>query len=94
MSEERNTTIAAAITGMFRPGSYHGAWSWQDETLDLFSGERAAATIALLRTIAEDGEIREAVVLGHDGRVWDGHHRIIIGGMLGMRIPYVVVEAP
>jgi hypothetical protein len=32
--------------------------------------------------------IQDPVILGDDGRVWDGHHRIVVAGKLGIPIPY------
>lgn len=45
---------------------------------------------ALERHLAEVGEVIQPVCLGPDGRVWDGHHRIV--GALRLGIAVVPVE--
>lgn len=41
-------------------------------------------TIQLIEAIRAEG-IREPILLGNDGRVWDGHHRITVARHLGIR---------
>lgn len=58
----------------WRPGSQNDEWDWDDE-YDWCWGHHQAAMADLVADIARNG-IREPVLLGDDGRVWDGHHRI------------------
>lgn len=66
------------LLGIFRVGS--GDWSWQEEHDQLYA---RPYQVALTEKIAQEG-IREPVLLGSDGRVWDGHHRICAAMHLGL----------
>lgn len=66
------------LLGVYRVGS--GGWSWYKEYDKLI---RQTDTQKLLARIRNEG-IREPILLGTDGRVWDGHHRIVIAMHLGM----------
>lgn len=54
---------------------------WQAELRWLWSHDRSRM-LALLDDVLENG-IREPILLGTDGRVWDGHHRIGVALALG-----------
>lgn len=74
-----------AIMQLYRPGSYDEPWSWDDEMNDLISRNELDG----LTTDIQENGIREPVILGDDGRVWEGHHRICIAHRLGMTdVPY------
>lgn len=76
----------------WRPGSEDEPWNWENEynTL-LYSPDHYARTNHLIKEIQENG-IYDPVLLGHDGRVWDGHHRIVVACLLGYtHIPVDVV---
>lgn len=60
------------------PGSYD--WSWTYEFFSLYKTPRFRA---LVEDIAENG-INEPVLVGDDGRIWDGHHRICAAIELGL----------
>lgn len=71
----------AAVLEHYRPGS--GDWSWDEEGIDLDSrvcvccnqpGHYQAQIEDYLRGL---GRVEQGICLGNDGRVWDGHHRII-----------------
>lgn len=66
------------LLAVFSVGS--GEWSWRDEYDNLISQDR---TRDLIDSIKVDG-IREPILLGTDGRVWDGHHRITVAMHLGL----------
>ena len=53
-----------------------GDWSWLDEITDIIEREGDQSFWRFVETIRAEG-VREPVLLGDDGRVWDGHHRII-----------------
>ena len=69
----------AHITTFWRPGSRDEKWTWADEYGDLIDDPVTGAV--RLRVDAEGiGFVDHIapVLLGSDGRVWDGHHRIVI----------------
>ena len=80
---------ASEIMGRWRPGSYDPPWTWDDEAADLDSrGELADLT----ESVREHG-VREPVLLAGDGRVWDGHHRVIAAYRAQRPVPYTIVAA-
>lgn len=68
------------LLAVFRVGS--GDWSWQEEYDDLYTQPWQTM---LTEQIATEG-IREPVLLGSDGRIWDGHHRICAAMRLGLDV--------
>lgn len=44
----------------------------------------ASEILKLLHLVKRDG-IKTPILLGKDGRVWDGHHRIYVATLLGIR---------
>ena len=66
------------LLGVYRVGS--GDWPWTQEYDNLID---QPGTQKLLARIKTEG-IREPILLGNDGRVWDGHHRIVIAMHLGL----------
>lgn len=93
-SEERTTVIEwwplERVLTEFRPGSYPEPWDWQMEHDDLWFGISARRMDALATSMQEEGQ-RDPILLGTDGRVWDGHHRVCVAMRLG--IEKVLVEA-
>lgn len=84
---------AAELCAEWRPGSAGPSWTWDDETADLDArvccccdrpGHYQAALEAHLLDV---GMPAVAVCLGNDGRVWDGHHRIVAARRHGLLIP-------
>lgn len=67
-----------ALLDVYSVGS--GDWSWDEEYTKLID---QPGTRKLLDRIRAEG-IREPILLGTDGRVWDGHHRIIIAMHIGI----------
>lgn len=71
------------------PGS--ADWSWADELADLHA---SPVTDAIRARVVDEGigfaDHFGPVLLGSDGRVWDGHHRICIAMELG--ITHLMVE--
>lgn len=66
------------LLGIYKVGS--GDWSWQEECEDLYETQHQ---INLTESIRLKG-IKEPVLLGSDGRIWDGHHRICAALHLGI----------
>lgn len=72
----------------FKDGNETG-WSAEFEWLWRF---QSAHLFKLVRDIAVNG-IQNPVLLGNDGRVWDGHHRIAAAVALGLEdIPTTEAE--
>jgi hypothetical protein len=63
----------------YKDGDEHG-WEAEFAYLREVHSDRLAA---LREDIGKNG-IREPVVIGPDGRIWDGHHRLCIADELGM----------
>jgi len=74
-----------------RPGSYDGDWTWEQEHDDLWFGPNASQSRmdALATSMQLDGQ-REPVIVGDDGRLWDGHHRVAVAMRLGFEEVLVV----
>ena len=82
------------IVTFWRPGSHGEGWTWADEYASLITGELAFTTAPILRRVDSEGidfaDNFAPVMLGSDGRVWDGHHRICIA--IQRCIPSLMVE--
>lgn len=80
------------LTG-WRPGSHGDDWTWANEAEDLWTRD-SARTQKLMSAIFDHGfglaDSKAPVKLGNDGRVWNGHHRIVIAQYL--QEPYLMVE--
>jgi len=61
-----------AVAEVFRPGS--GDWDWSQELEDVKGLGNGFEE--LVEDVQLNG-VKEPVLLGADGRVWDGHHRIL-----------------
>lgn len=73
----------ADIFVFWAPGSHD--WSWAEEYLDVMSHERTAKILDRVQKEGIDFQDDIApVLLGSDGRVWDGHHRICLALKLGL----------
>lgn len=81
----------AQILTFWRPGSHD--WSWADEYADLMGPDKVK-TDAIHRRVAAEGydflDYISPVLLGSDGRVWDGHHRICLA--IKEAVPSLMVE--
>jgi ParB-like chromosome segregation protein Spo0J len=56
------------------PGSFDPPYSWDDEADHLWANEPERMS-RLVDDIARNGQARP-VMVGDDGRLWDGHHRV------------------
>lgn len=82
------------ILKKWRPGSYD--WAWQQEFDDL---KDSPVTKEIEARVDKEGisfvDCISPVLLGSDGRVWDGHHRIVIAmkrGITTLNVEIVSVE--
>lgn len=72
----------------YGPGSRGSVWTWNDELRWVLT-HHARKQRRLERSIWRHG-IEEPVLLGDDGRVWDGHHRVVAAIRLGLtHVPVV-----
>lgn len=83
----------AHIVTFWRPGSHD--WTWADEYADLVSDP---VTSRIRARVDAEGisfvDHTAPVLLGNDGRVWDGHHRICIALEYGIDSLMVEMAAP
>lgn len=85
------------LLAAYVPGSYAQPWTWDDEERELLAnvclccGQPGHYQLALEAHLAEHG-LTQGVCLGSDGRVWDGHHRIVAARRLG--IDSIPIEQP
>lgn len=81
----------ATLLAEYLPGSQPQPWSWDDEEIDILSrlcaccGEPGHYQLQLEEYLRKHG-LSQGVCLGPDGRVWDGHHRIVGARRLGITI--------
>ena len=62
----------------YRPGSRGDEWTWADELRDLYAREPARMAWFEDRLRHRDfAAFDKPILLGDDGRVWDGHHRVV-----------------
>lgn len=67
----------------WRPGSH--AWGWAEEYADIMAQEKTPHIRA--RVDAEGIGFQDhiaPILLGSDGRVWDGHHRLCLARERGL----------
>lgn len=81
----------AQIVTFWRPGSRGDDWTWADEYADLIDDD---VTTAIRERVDAEGiefvDQLAPILLGSDGRVWDGHHRICVA--IQRAIPTLMVE--
>jgi hypothetical protein len=73
------TMPTADLLASYRDGDEHG---WAQEFA--FLRREHAARIDMLATSVQERGMATPVLLGNDGRVWDGHHRLCVADMLGL----------
>lgn len=83
------STPVSHIVTFWQPGSHD--WTWADEYADLIGDP---VTERVRERVNSEGiafaDDYAPVMLGSDGRVWDGHHRIVLA--IEQRIPSLMVE--
>lgn len=85
------------LLALYAPGSYPPPWSWDDEERDILArvclccDQPGHYQLALEVHLREHG-LTQGVCLGDDGRVWDGHHRIVAARRLGIEL--IPLESP
>lgn len=67
------------LMGLFVPGDEH---SWEAEIQWLWENH-TAKLLGLMQDVMLNGFL-EPVVLGDDGRLWDGHHRVLVALALNL----------
>jgi len=88
MTAEVGMTMRLAdLLDQYSDGDEHG-WATEFAWLREHHGER----LDILATSVQEVGMRRAVLLGNDGRVWDGHHRLCVADMLGLSdVPVEIV---
>lgn len=79
MADHRVMLPLAAVLAGWRDGDEHG---WEVEFDQLRSDQRDYLD-TLASSVQEVG-IRLPILLGSDGRVWDGHHRLCVADELAL----------
>jgi hypothetical protein len=79
----------AEIMASYRPGSEDPPWTWDDERQSLFEEEcKCCGSVGTYqkRVIQrlQGGWFGDPIKLGDDGRLWDGHHRLLAAHALRM----------
>jgi hypothetical protein len=72
----------AAVMTVVDPGN-EGPWG---EELALLWTALRNEMAALLDSVVADG-FRDPILIGDDGRLWDGHHRLAMELALGISVP-------
>lgn len=67
-----------------------GDWSWGEEWADLDQRHATTGYLDKLQQQIKENGITMPVLIGTDGRLWDGHHRLCVAVRLG--IAYIPVE--
>jgi hypothetical protein len=75
-----------ALKEVFIPGS--GEWTWEQEFSSLWDAE-GPYMLGLMESIKVKG-IQTPILLGADGRVWDGHRRLTVATSLDLDMVPVV----
>ena len=88
-----NPAPTAQVLCFWRPGSQD--WTWKDEYHDLINRPE---TKAIEKRCLKEGwhyaNKTHPITLGNDGRVWDGHHRIVLAIKHGVpSLTVVEIEA-
>lgn len=78
-------SVMAAVT----PGD---RTTWPSELRWLWTEHRDQLLALMDRVLAEG--FLEPIVLGFDGRLWDGHHRLAVAKALGILVPVTHALAP
>lgn len=70
-----------------------GDWSWEEEWASLDRRHAETGYLEKLEKRIKEEGITMPVLIGSDGRLWDGHHRLRIAVRLGIQeIPVEIVE--
>lgn len=78
----------------YRPGSQGDDWSWYDEVLDLSSrGDKLRKLVEDVSSRGIHPDLDYPILLGNDGRIWDGHHRICAALLTGKQFIPVVLSS-
>lgn len=91
MSENVTRTVPLyALLSVVRDGDEIG---WDVEFNELW--QTHADRLDMLATSIQETGIRVPILIGADGRVWDGHHRLAVAEALGLsEVPIVWAGEP
>lgn len=74
-----HTVPLDSLLAVVRDGDEHG---WQVEFDRLW--ETQQGYMDMLATSVQEAGIHMPILIGSDGRVWDGHHRLAVAHKLGL----------
>lgn len=96
-SDELVEMSISDIMEKWRPGSHGDDWTWTDEYFDLWCND-GPRTYDIIEQAKEHGigfaDWKAPIQLGNDGRVWNGHHRILVAKYLGIERVMVDIVPP
>lgn len=78
-------------SGPCRYGDYEPSkmpWTWEDEAVDIDRHGELVPVVFSARLVG----IFTPVLLGDDGRVWGGHHRILGAARAGELVPFETAD--
>lgn len=67
------------LLSIYADGDEHG-WDFEFGLLQ----QRHSQKLDMLATSIQETGIQTPILLGNDGRIWDGHHRLCVANMLGL----------
>ncbi|TDO18158.1 ParB-like nuclease family protein [Mycobacterium sp. BK086] len=80
------STPAAAVMQLVEPAS---GGAWPPVLANLWEHDQFSMLVLMAAVIA-DG-IQEPIIVGNDGELWDGHHRLAVALALGIDVPTRVI---
>lgn len=80
--------LIADLISKVSPGSQGDEWTWSQEARWCWDNE-FDVMVKLVSSLLDEGQ-REPVMVGDDGRLWDGHHRLV--GLIAIGETYVDAE--
>lgn len=78
-----------AVMELVTPGD---TGPWSSELAYLWTDHQQHETLTLLNAVLAEG-ITEPIIIGNDGRLWDGHHRLAVALALGIPVPTRAIPA-
>lgn len=89
LTEQARSIALADLLATVPPGWHTEPWSWEDEERDirarlcLCCGQPGHHQELVEKRVATNG-LTEGVCIGNDGRLHDGHHRVVAAIVLGI----------
>lgn len=84
------TMCAADIVRTWAPGSRSEGWTWAQEAAEVVQHPSWDDVVTSIAKCGYEDREDARIVLGHDRRVWDGHHRIVYMALMDPLLPLPV----